>query len=86
LVAQMRRAAISIPSNIAEGQARHTRGGVRPIHLARGGSVAELETQLSLALDFGFCGEPGSAQAFELLDELRRMLNSLKRKLMAGVQ
>jgi four helix bundle protein len=85
LVAQMRRAAISIPSNVAEGQARHTRKEFVQFISHAEGSVTELETQLALALEFGFCAKPASARALELLDELRKMLNSLRRKLMAGV-
>lgn len=55
LIAQIRRSAVSIPSNIAEGCAR---GGERELlqflYTARG-SLSELETQLRLAQDFGFC-------------------------------
>ena len=55
LVSQMRRAAISIPSNIAEGQARHTtREFIQFISHAEG-SVAELNTQLILANELHFC-------------------------------
>lgn len=85
LVAQMRRAAVSIPSNVAEGQARHTRKEFVQFISHAEGSVAEPETQLALAVEFGFCAKPASARAFELLDESRKMLNSLRRKLMAGV-
>ena len=84
LVAQMRRAAISIPSNVAEGQARHTRKEFVQFISHAEGSVAELQTQLILALDLGFCRKERSTPAFELLDELQRMLNSLRRKLTAG--
>ena len=68
LVAQMRRAAVSIPSNMAEGQARHTRKEFAQF-ISRGeGSVAELETQLMLACGLGLCSPTSSSQAFELLD------------------
>ena len=51
LIAQMRRAAVSIPSNIAEGQARHTTGEfIQSISHAEG-SVAELDTQLVLSVE-----------------------------------
>ena len=80
----MRRAAISIPSNVAEGQARHTRKEFVQYISHAEGSVAELQTQLILALDLGFCRKERSTPAFELLDELQRMLNSLRRKLTAG--
>lgn len=49
LVAQMRRAAVSIPSNIAEGQARHTTGEFVQFISHAEGSVAELDTQLILS-------------------------------------
>ena len=55
LVAQMRRAAISIPSNIAEGQARHKTGEFIQFISHAEGSVAELNTQLILATELHFC-------------------------------
>jgi four helix bundle protein len=81
LISQMRRAAVSIPSNIAEGQARHRTGEFIQFISNAEGSVAELETQLILAVDLSFCAEAQARPATELLDELRRMLNSLRRKL-----
>src|SRR6266404_2455069 len=81
LVSQMRRAAVSIPSNIAEGQARHTTGEfIQGISHAEG-SVAELETQLILSIELAFAKADDSKGAFILLDEIRRMLNGLRRKL-----
>jgi four helix bundle protein len=81
LVAQMRRAAISIPSNIAEGQARHTTGEfIRFISHAEG-SVVELDTQLILSIELKFCSPSDAALAFGLIKALRRMLNALRRKL-----
>jgi four helix bundle protein len=81
LISQMRRAAVSIPSNIAEGQARHRTGEFIQFISNAEGSVAELETQLILAVDLSFCAEAQARQSSELLDELRRMLNALRRKL-----
>jgi four helix bundle protein len=83
LVAQMRRSAVSIPSNVAEGQARHTTGEFIQFISHAEGSVAELDTQLILSVELGFCASSGSAPALELIDELRRMLNVLRRKLAA---
>ncbi len=81
LIAQMRRAAVSVPSNIAEGQARHTTGEfIHGISHAEG-SAAELETQLVIAVQLGFCAEPAVADVFGMLSEVRRMLNSLRRRL-----
>ena len=81
LVAQMRRAVISIPSNLAEGQARHTTGEFIQFISHAEGSVAELDTQVILSVELGFCDKRGPAPASELIDELRRMLNVLRRKL-----
>jgi four helix bundle protein len=81
LVSQMRRAAISVPSNIAEGQARHSTGEfVQFISIAEG-SVAELNTQLLLSVELGFCTSDLIRESAELAQELRRMLNALRRKL-----
>ena len=81
LVSQMRRAAVSIPSNIAEGQARHTTGEFIQFISHGEGSVAELETQIILAVELEFCAKNAVLSAYELLDEIRRMLNGLRRKL-----
>ncbi|HLW34820.1 MAG TPA: four helix bundle protein [Chthoniobacterales bacterium] len=81
LIAQMRRAAVSIPSNLAEGQARHTTGEfIQFISHAEGSA---LDTQLILSIELGFSTDAGAERAFDLIDELRRMLNVLRRKLSA---
>ena len=77
----MRRAAVSIPSNIAEGQARHTTGQFIHFISHAEGSVAELNTQLILATELHFCSTPDAQRASELIEDLRRMLNTLRRKL-----
>ncbi len=81
LVAQMRRAAVSVPSNIAEGQARHTTGQFVQFISNAEGSVAELDTQLIIAVELGYCEQAEVGDAFELISELRKMLNALRRKL-----
>lgn len=81
LMAQMRRAAVSIPANIAEGQARHTTGEFIQSLSHAEGSVAELDTQLTLSADLEFCRVEQVADAFGVIAELRKMLNSLRRKL-----
>lgn len=80
-VSRMRRAAISIPSNIAEGQARHTTGEFIQFISHAEGSVAELNTQLILAVELGFSASDATASAVKLIEDLRRMLNGLRRKL-----
>src|SRR4051794_29801089 len=84
LVAQMRRAAVSIPSNIAEGQARHTTGEFIQFISHAEGSTAELETQFILSAELGFVVKEQATHQFALLDDIRRMLNGLRRKLSAA--
>ena len=81
LVSQMRRAAVSIPSNIAEGQARRTTGEFIQFISHAEGSVAELNTQLILATELHFCSTSDSRSSSELIEHLRRMLNGLRRRL-----
>lgn len=81
LVSQMRRAAVSVPSNVAEGQARHTTGEFIQFISYAEGSIAELDTQLYLSVELGFVTNELANPSFELIEELRRMLNSLRRKL-----
>jgi four helix bundle protein len=81
IIAQMRRAAVSVPSNIAEGQARHTTGEFIRFLSHAEGSVAELDTQLIIATELNYCDSSSAAPAFQLISELRRMLNALRRKL-----
>ena len=83
LVAQMRRAAVSIPSNLAEGQARRTTGEFVQFISHAEGSVAELDTQLILSIELNFCSGATSEPAFQLITELRKMLNVLRRKLVS---
>jgi four helix bundle protein len=81
LVIQMRRAAVSVPSNIAEGQSRHTRGEFIQFISHAEGSLAELDTQLLIAIELGFCSLPQAEGLLSLVDELQRMLNGLRQKL-----
>ena len=83
LVAQMRRAAVSIPSNVAEGQARHTTGEFIQFISHAEGSIAELDTQLILSIELKFCSSAAADATFQLISEIRRMLNALRRKLAA---
>ena len=79
LTSQMRRAAVSIPSNLAEGQARHTSGEFVQFISHAEGSAAELDTQLILAVELGFAKKATAIPIYELIDEIRRMLNALRR-------
>ena len=77
LTSQMRRAAISIPSNIAEGSRRGSRKDYRHFLLIAYGSGSELETQLEIAKRLDFVSEEEITSAGNLLDEIMRMLNRL---------
>jgi len=81
LVSQLRRAAVSVPSNIAEGQSRHTCGEFVQFLSHAEGSLAELETQILIAVDLDFCSQEEANQALAQIEELQRMLNSLRQKL-----
>lgn len=77
----MRRAANSIPSNIAEGHARQSRRDyLRFLRTARG-SLAELETQIELARRFGYIANP--EHVLSLAKECALLLQSMIRKLLA---
>lgn len=81
LVAQLRRAAVSIPSNIAEGQARKsTREFVQFLSLAEG-SLAEVDTQLLLSERLGLCAEHDVRRLFSIIEEIRKMLMALSARL-----
>ena len=81
LSSQLRRAAISIPSNIAEGTARRsTREFLAFLHIARG-SFAELETQLLLAEKIGYIGAQELSAIWPQLHEVGRLLNAVIRGL-----
>ncbi len=81
LVNQMRRAAVSIPSNLAEGHARFgTAEFMRFISIAIG-SVAELETQILLSAELGYLKAGAGKQLLSQLDTIGKMLRGLQRSL-----
>jgi four helix bundle protein len=75
LTSQLRRAAVSIPSNIAEGQGRLSRGEFRQFLGQAKGSICEVETQLLIAQNLGYLTE--SEPLLERLHEVARLLNGL---------
>jgi four helix bundle protein len=81
LTAQLRRAAVSIPSTLAEGHARaSTREFSRYVSIARG-SLAEVETQLLIAQRLGYVDAGATAPLLSDCDEQSRMLRGLKKSL-----
>jgi four helix bundle protein len=84
LTSQIRRSAVSVPSNVAEGSARaSTKEFLQFLNIARS-SLSELETQILLARDLGFVDEKQFAVISETLDHafgiLGGLINSLKNK------
>jgi four helix bundle protein len=77
LTSQMRRASVSIPSNIAEGSRRGTRKDFRNFLFTAYGSGAELETQIKIAKRLSYGKENDYQQTEMLLNEVMRMLNKL---------
>lgn len=83
LVSQMRRAAVSIPSNIAEGSQRTTDRDFANFVLIARGSLAELQTQLLLCRKLGYVADEEAKKILVSIDELSRMLHSFHSKLTA---
>ncbi|MFH1441509.1 MAG: four helix bundle protein [Candidatus Omnitrophota bacterium] len=81
LTTQMRRAAVSIPSNIAEGFKRyHNKEYKQFLHIVLG-STAELETQLIIVNELNFIGKESLNGVLEKLDHVSKMISSLLNKL-----
>ena len=78
---QMRRAVVSIPCNIAEGQDKHTNKEFIQFLTISRGSRAELETQLLICERVGYLNESDITEAMKLLEEIGKMLTSLINKL-----
>ena len=81
LTSQMRRAAVSVPSNIAEGQARNSTAEFLQFLAIAQGSLAELETQVIVSMELGFCNRDQVAKISDIIHQLQKMLHSLRSKL-----
>jgi four helix bundle protein len=81
LTSQMRRAAASIASNIAEGHERRSRADFRRFVSMALGSLAELETQIELGIRLGFSDSEGVVIVRGLADQVGRMLNTMRTRL-----
>ncbi|KAA9340808.1 four helix bundle protein [Adhaeribacter soli] len=78
LTSQINRAAVSIPSNIAEGSGRSTDKDFAQFLNIALGSAFELETQVLLANSFGFIPAENATTLLEKTDKIQRMLNSFR--------
>lgn len=86
LVSQMRRSAISIPSNIAEGAARNSKKEfINFLHIAQG-SNAELETQFIISQNLGLIDSANNEVLLQELEEISKMIIGLQRSLKSSRQ
>lgn len=83
IVSQMRRAAVSVPSNIAEGAARTSRKEFAQFLNIAKGSISELETQLLISEDLGYLK---SREVFGLLERVAKLVTGLHRKAAGSVE
>jgi four helix bundle protein len=81
LSSQLRRAAISIPSNIAEGRMRGTRKDFRNFVSIAIASLAEVDTQLILENDLNYISEIDYNEIFVRVEELQKILHGLRNSL-----
>ena len=81
LVSQMRRSAISIPSNVAEGFKRYHNKEYRQFLYVTLGSCAELETQITITKELKYIQKSEEVILLEKLDHIGRMITSLLKKL-----
>jgi len=82
LIAQMRRAAVSVPSNLAEGAARSSRKEFSQFLSVAKGSLSELETQLLISADLGYLDRGNGV--FAVAEHLAKLLSGLHRKVTAS--
>lgn len=81
LVSQMNRAVVSIPSNIAEGHGRNSKGEyVQHLGIAKG-SLFELETQIEISKRLGFISEQDTIPLLEKCTQLSKMITTLIKSL-----
>jgi four helix bundle protein len=80
LTSQLRRASVSIPSNIAEGQSRRRREFVHCLEVAHG-SLSETETQMEIARRLGYVDQSRLAGFIEKAAEVGRLIHGLSRSI-----
>lgn len=81
LTSQLRRAAVSIPSNIAEGHGRHSLKEFQQFLINARGSLFELETQIKIACNLEYLNQEAVCHVLELSTEVGKMINGLRTSL-----
>lgn len=84
LTSQVRRAAISVPSNIAEGYGRHSTGDYLRFLQIANGSLYEIQTQIEIAMNLTYLKKDEFDTLFIQSREIERMLSSLIQKVRAS--
>lgn len=86
LSSQLRRCAVSVPSNIAEGHARHSSAEFRNFLSIASGSLAEVETKLLIATRLKYLNSKDFQQIMTQHEEVSRMLSALQSKITQRLQ
>ena len=86
LTSQMRRAAVSVPSNIAEGKGRHSHKELVQFLYRSRGSLLELETQLSISRELDYIDAAAFNRLNEMAGEVGRVLNGLINRFQAQIE
>ena len=81
LTSQIRRCAVSIPSNLAEGYGRNSKSELHRFASIAAGSLFEMQTQLDISFRLNYISEENHSNLYEQTREIERMLVSLIRKL-----
>ena len=83
LTSQLRRAAVSVPSNIAEGQSRFSKPDFSRFLMMARGSISEIETQLFICVQLGYLRPESIEPALQLATECGKIVNGLRDSLKA---
>ena len=86
LTSQIRRAAVSIPANIAEGAGRQSKKDFARFLSNAQGSASELETELTIAQKLGYLDESAFEKSIDELDRIGRLITGLNRSLVRDIQ
>jgi four helix bundle protein len=81
LVNQLRRAAVSVCSNLAEGSSRISKGDMKRFYEISRGSLVEIDTQIEIAVDLGYINQEQISTIEPMLNSVFRMLSKMIRNL-----